>query len=178
MDNHPESEISEGPARLIQRLADDDFRQALLAYQDRLQVLEHQPEKRQGALQRGAQGWLGHGRTAQEGQAAGAQAARVHAKEFIVATASEQAPELRVGTGRHPCVSFVQLPGIDPHAAEQGLAGCTRGITLQQRFTHQLHGDGVFLRHQQYFALPVLFDRHLRSLPGKNQPWLSVPEPG
>ncbi|MNT61731.1 hypothetical protein D3C72_1993930 [compost metagenome] len=60
MHDHPEGEVGKGPARRILRLADDNFREALLAHQHRLQMLEHQPEKSQGGLEPCTQGRLSH----------------------------------------------------------------------------------------------------------------------
>ena len=147
MDDHPVGEIGEGTARFGVVFEQDDFRQALLVHQLRGQVFEHQRQKTQARAQAGRQRRLRHRAATEELKAAGLELARVHAKELVIAAPGQQAPESRVLRGRHPTVLGLQQRRINPDLVQDFIRGRARGTTLQQRFTHQLNGDGVFFRH-------------------------------
>jgi hypothetical protein len=80
-------------------------------------------------------------------QAAGLEFARIHAKKLVVPTPGQQSPQARIRSGRDTGVGGLQQRRIDADLVQHLFGGSPRGATLQQRFTHQLHGDGVFFRH-------------------------------
>ncbi|MNV68019.1 hypothetical protein D3C71_1608460 [compost metagenome] len=149
MHDHPEGEIGERAARFVTRLIDDNFGQALLAHQAGLHVLKHQRQKCQRGVQACTQGWLAHAGTAHECQAATAQTARVHREKLVVAAPGQQAPQAGIGLGTDPCLWQVQLFNGDARPGQQAAVRLTGRAGLQQRFAHQLHGNGVFLAHRR-----------------------------
>ncbi|MNO68568.1 hypothetical protein D3C76_594070 [compost metagenome] len=124
-----------------------DFRQALLMNQLRRHALEHQRQKAQATGQSCRQARLDHGTATEEFEAAGFELARVHAKELVIASSGQQAPQTRISAGGNPGVAAAKQPRIDTDLVQHLIGGRARGATLQQRFSHQLNGNGVFFRH-------------------------------
>ncbi|MNO65138.1 hypothetical protein D3C76_558820 [compost metagenome] len=151
--DHPVSEISEGPARVLVVLQQDDFRQALLTYQLRRQVFEDQRQKRQAAGHSRRHVGLEHGAAAQERKAAGLEFAWVHAKELIIPAPCQQPPQARISRGRNAGVGAAQQLRVDADLDQHLVRGDSWRAALQQCFTHQLNGDGVFFRHGSRQAL-------------------------
>ncbi|MNI65964.1 hypothetical protein D3C73_1215020 [compost metagenome] len=125
----------------------DDFRQALLMHKLGGHAFEHQRQETQAAAEPGRQARLDHGTATEELQAAGLELARVHAKELVIPPPGQQAPQARISAGGNPRVTTAEQRRINADLAQHLIGGRARGATLQQRFTHQLNGNGVFFRH-------------------------------
>ncbi|MCY1446410.1 hypothetical protein D9M71_629740 [compost metagenome] len=147
MDNHPVGEIGEGPAWLFVVFEQDDFRQALLTHQLRRQVFEDQRQKRQAASQSRRHVGLEHGAAAQECEAAGFEFAWVHAKKLVIPTPCQQPPQARISGGWNPGAAIAQQLWVDANLDQHLVLVDVWRTALQQCFTHQLDGDGVFFRH-------------------------------
>ncbi|MNS60848.1 hypothetical protein D3C72_938590 [compost metagenome] len=147
MHDHPVSEIGEGATRIVIVFQQHDFRQALLTHQFGGHALKHQRQEIQAAGESRRHVRLDHGGATQKLETAGFELAWVHPEKLIIPTPGQQPPKPRIGGGRDANLGIVQLRRIDADLAQHLFGGCTRRATLQQRFTRQLDGDGVFFRH-------------------------------
>ncbi|MCY1455712.1 hypothetical protein D9M71_728660 [compost metagenome] len=128
-------------------LEQHDFRQALLMNQLGRHALKHQRKETQTRGEPGGQAGLDHGAATEELQAAGFELARIHAKKLVIPPPGQQAPQTRISAGRNTGVTAAEQGWIDADLVQHLIGGRARVATLQQRFAHQLHGNGVFFRH-------------------------------
>ena len=73
--------------------------------------------------------------------------ARVHAKELIIQASRQQSPQARINNRRHPGLRLTEQLRVDPDLMQHFVHGLARRAALQQRLTHQMNRDGVFVEH-------------------------------